>query len=123
RLAEELGSTHCAAVHALEKTKYLFSDMRWADMEQEYHWSCHFTADLIAYNAADYVITSSYREIAGTNEELGMFESYDTFSLPGLYRVVSGLDPHVARFNIVPPGANEQYYFPYHEETRRMPEV
>ena len=123
RLADDLGVTHCAAVHALEKTKYLFSDMRWADMEDNYHFSCQFTADLIAYNSADYIISSSYREIGGTETEMGMFESYECFSMPNLYRVVSGFDPQLARHNIVPPGASEEHFYPYTETARRSEEV
>jgi len=119
RLAGDLGTTHCAAVHALEKTKYLMSDMHWADMENEYHFSCQFTADMIAYNAADFIISSSYREIGGTDTEMGMFESYETFSMPGLYRVTSGMDPRLARYNIVPPGASEEYFFPYSQKGDR----
>ncbi|NJL73270.1 MAG: glycosyltransferase [Candidatus Competibacteraceae bacterium] len=118
-MAKDLDTTHCAAVHALEKTKYLFSDLHWSGMEHQYHWSLHFTADLIAYNAADFIITSSFREIGGTSDEMGMFESYDCFSMPGLYRVISGLDPLLARYNIVPPGASEEYFFPFLESDRR----
>lgn len=123
RLADELETTHCAAVHALEKTKYLFSDMRWADMENDYHWSCQFTADILAYNSADFIISSSYREIGGTDTEMGMFESYETFSMPGLYRVVSGMDPQLARYNIVPPGASEEHFYPCTETERRVDAV
>ncbi|MCA9431892.1 MAG: glycosyltransferase, partial [Candidatus Omnitrophica bacterium] len=122
-LCEDFGTTHCAAVHALEKTKYLFSDLRWADMEHDYHFSLQFTADLIAYNSADFIITSSFREIGGTNTEMGMFESYETYSMPGLYRVQSGLDPRLARFNIVPPGVNEEHFYPAHEKDRRVEAV
>lgn len=123
RLAVDLETTHCAAVHALEKTKYLFSDMHWADMEHEYHFSLQFTADIIAYNSADFIISSSYREIGGTDTEMGMFESYETFSMPGLYRVTSGMDPQLARYNIVPPGASEDYFFPHAESDRRIDTV
>ena len=123
RLADDLGTTHCAAVHALEKTKYLMSDMHWADMENEYHFSCQFTADIIAYNAADFIISSSYREIGGTDTEMGMFESYETFSMPGLYRVTSGMDPRLARYNIVPPGASEEHFYPFSEKKKRDPSV
>lgn len=119
RLAEDLGAIHCAAVHALEKTKYLFSDMRWADMEREYRFSLHFTADIVSYNSADFIISSSYREIGGTETEMGMFESYETFSMPGLYRVTSGMDPQLGRYNIVPPGCSEEYFFPFTERERR----
>ncbi len=122
-LSEVYGTTHCAAVHALEKTKYLFSDLRWADMEQDYHFSLQFTADLISYNSADFVITSSFREIGGTDTEMGMFESYETYSMPGLYRVESGLDPRLARYNIVPPGVNEEHFYPAAEKDRRVEAV
>lgn len=123
RLASDMECTHCAAVHALEKTKYLFSDMRWADMEHEYHWSCQFTADIIAYNSADYIISSSYREIGGTSNEMGMFESYECYTMPGLYRVVSGMDPQLARYNIVPPGASEEHFYPHTEQERRVERI
>ena len=123
RLAEDLGTTHCAAVHALEKTKYLLSDLYWADMEQDYRFSLQFTADLISYNSADFIISSSYREVGGTNTEMGMFESYETFTMPGLYRVASGMDPRLARHNIVPPSASEEFFFPYVDAGRRVEEV
>jgi sucrose synthase len=110
-LAEQLGATHAACVHALEKTKYLLSDAHWEAMEAQYRFSVHFTADLIAYNSADFIITSSSREIGGTPDEPGMIESYELFSLPGLYRVQSGFDPRLSRHNIVPPGASEDFFF------------
>jgi sucrose synthase len=122
-LSQQLDTTHCAAVHALEKTKYLLSDMHWAGMENDYHFSLQFTADLLAYNSADYIITSSYREIGGTDTDMGMFESYEAFSMPGLYRVVSGFDPKLARHNIVPPGASEEFFFPHTEHNRRVAAV
>jgi sucrose synthase len=123
RIAEELGVTHCACVHALEKTKYILSDLHWADMERNYRFSLQFTADLIAYNSADFIVSSSYREVGGTEDEQGMIEAYDMFSMPGLYRVESGLDPRLARHNIVPPGASEEHFFPYQAAERRVPAV
>lgn len=51
--------------HALEKTKYENSDAKWKELDPKYHFSCQFTADLIAMNAADFIITSTYQEIAG----------------------------------------------------------
>ncbi|MCA9246018.1 MAG: sucrose synthase [Planctomycetales bacterium] len=123
RLADDLDTTHCACVHALEKTKYLLSDMHWADMEKEYRFSMQFTADLIGYNSADFIISSSYREVGGTPTEMGMIESYELFSMPGLYRVRSGFNPRLARHNIVPPGASEEYFFSMHESSRRVDEV
>lgn len=32
-------------------------------MEPKYHFSCQFTADLIAMNAADFVISSTFQVI------------------------------------------------------------
>ncbi len=123
RLADEMGTTHCACVHALEKTKYLLSDMYWADMEEDYRFSLQFTADLIAYNSADFIVSSSYREVGGTATEMGMMESYELFSMPGLYRVQSGFNPRLARHNIVPPGASEEHFFPYSDSSRRVEAV
>ena len=122
-LAEEFGKTHCACVHALEKTKYLLSDTHWADLESQYHFSLQFTADLLAYNSADFIVSSSFREIGGTATEAGMMESYDLFSMPGLYRVVSGFDARLARHNIVPPGASAEFFYPYTAQEKRITEV
>ncbi len=122
-LADRLETTHCACVHALEKTKYLLSDTHWADLEHQYRFSMHFTADLLAYNSADFIVSSSFREIAGTRDEMGMIESYELFSMPGLYRVQSGFNPRLARHNIVPPGASEEFFFPNTDLSRRVPEV
>ncbi|MDA1235079.1 MAG: sucrose synthase [Acidobacteria bacterium] len=123
RLAEDWGCTHGACVHALEKTKYLFSDLHWQDMESDYNFSIHFTADLLGYNSADCIVSSSYREVGGSATEMGMIESYELFSMPGLYRVQSGFDPRLARHNIVPPGASEEHFFPNHAQDRRVPAI
>jgi hypothetical protein len=55
----------CNIAHALEKTKYPDSDIYWQKFEEKYHFSCQFTADLIAMNHADFIVTSTYQEIAG----------------------------------------------------------
>jgi hypothetical protein len=49
----------------LEKTKYEDSDAKWKELDPKYHFSCQFTADMIAMNTADFIITSTYQEIAG----------------------------------------------------------
>jgi hypothetical protein len=36
-----------------------------AEMDPTYHFSCQFLADLVAMNHADFIITSTYQEIAG----------------------------------------------------------
>lgn len=56
----------CTIAHALEKTKYPDSDIYWKNFEDKYHFSAQFTADLIAMNHSDFIITSTYQEIAGT---------------------------------------------------------
>ncbi|TCJ18490.1 sucrose synthase [Parasulfuritortus cantonensis] len=119
-MAQHLGVTQCNIAHALEKTKYLYSDLYWRDMDAHYHFGCQFTADLIAMNAADFIITSTYQEIAGTADSLGQYESYMTFTLPGLYRVVNGTDIYDPKFNIVSPGADPDIYFPYERSERRL---
>jgi len=119
-IAPRLGVTQCNIAHALEKTKYLYSDLYWQDNEPQYHFSCQFTADLISMNTADFIITSTYQEIAGTRETLGQYESYMSFTMPGLYRVVYGTDVYDPKFNIVSPGADPEAYFPYTESERRF---
>lgn len=64
-MASKLGITQATIAHALEKTKYEDSDVKWKGLDPKYHFSCQFTADLIAMNATDFVITSTYQEIAG----------------------------------------------------------
>ncbi|MBK9088538.1 MAG: sucrose synthase [Holophagales bacterium] len=115
-----LGVTHATIAHALEKTKYLLSALHWKDMEAEYAFSVQYTADLFAMNSADFIVTSTYQEIAGTAEAIGQYESYSSFTMPGLYRVVNGIDVFDPRFNIVSPGADEDVYFPYSESARRL---
>lgn len=53
--------TQCNIAHALEKTKYPDSDIYWQDFDEKYHFSAQFTADLIAMNHADFIITSTYQ--------------------------------------------------------------
>jgi len=119
-LAQRLGVTQCNIAHALEKTKYLYSDLYWKDNEADYHFSCQFTADLIAMNAADFIITSTYQEIAGTADSVGQYEAHTAYTMPGLYRVVSGIDAFDPKFNIVSPGADPDIYFPYDDEEKRL---
>ncbi len=119
-MSQQLGVTQCNIAHALEKTKYLYSDLYWQENETQYHFSCQFTADLIAMNSADFIITSTYQEIAGTRDSIGQYESHGSFTMPGLYRVVNGIDVFDPKFNIVSPGADAEIYFPYTEAERRL---
>nr|AJW82917.1 sucrose synthase [Dimocarpus longan] len=119
-LAYKMGVTQCTIAHALEKTKYPDSDIYWKKFDEKYHFSCQFTADLIAMNNADFIITSTYQEIAGTKNTVGQYESHTAFTLPGLYRVVHGIDVFDPKFNIVSPGADMDIYFPYSEKQKRL---
>ena len=119
-LAKNLGVTQCTIAHALEKTKYLYSSLYWREMEKQYHFSCQFTADLLAMNSADFIITSTYQEIAGSSDVVGQYESYSSFTMPGLQRVLNGIDVHDPKFNIVSPGADEEVYFSFSDQERRF---
>ncbi|MDD3516998.1 MAG: sucrose synthase [Chromatiales bacterium] len=119
-LSARMQVTQCNIAHALEKTKYLYSDLYWRENDAQYHFACQFTADLIAMNAADFIITSTYQEIAGTDDDIGQYESYSAFTLPGMYRVVKGIEVFDPKFNIVSPGADADIYFPHGESERRL---
>ncbi|XP_030953210.1 sucrose synthase 5-like [Quercus lobata] len=119
-MANKLGVTQGTIAHALEKTKYEDSDIRWKELDPKYHFSCQFIADTIAMNATDFVIASTYQEIAGSKERPGQYESHTAFTLPGLCRVVSGINVFDPKFNIAAPGADQSIYFPYIERQRRL---
>ena len=122
-LSRKFKVTQCNIAHALEKCKYLFSGLYWDKMDEDYHFSIQFTADLIAMNAANFILTSSYQEIAGTDEVIGQYESYVNFSMPGLYRVTGGINLFHPKFNIVSPGVNKKIFFPYTEKQSRIREI
>lgn len=119
-LAYKMGVTQCTIAHALEKTKYPDSDIYWKKFDDKYHFSCQFTADVLAMNNADFIITSTYQEIAGTKTTVGQYESHTAFTLPGLYRVVHGINVFDTKFNIVSPGADMDIYFPYSDNQKRL---
>ncbi|OKH54287.1 sucrose synthase [Calothrix sp. HK-06] len=119
-LARRMKVTQCNIAHALEKSKYLFSNLYWQDLEEKYHFSMQFTADLLAMNAANFVISSTYQEIVGTPDSVGQYESYKCFTMPELYHVVNGIELFSPKFNVVPPGVSESYYFPYTRNEERV---
>ena len=122
-LAKRFNVTQCCIAHALEKSKYLYSALYWKELEKYYHFSLQFTADLIAINSADFLITSSFQEIAGTQNSIGQYESYRHFTMPGFYRVENGDNPYHTKFNIVSPGVNEKIYFPYTKSEKRITDI
>lgn len=119
-LSTSMRTTQCNIAHALEKTKYFSSALKWKEMDPDYHFSCQFTADLIAMNAADFIITSTKQEIVGTEEGIGQYESYSSFTMPGLFRVVEGINVFDPKFNVISPGADANAYFPWKEKDRRL---
>ncbi|CAH8258038.1 unnamed protein product [Arabidopsis lyrata] len=119
-MATKIGVTQGTIAHALEKTKYEDSDAKWKELDPKYHFSCQFTGDLIAMNVTDFIITSTYQEIAGSKDRPGQYESHTAFTMPGLCRVVSGIDVFDPKFNIAAPGADQSVYFPYTEKEKRF---
>lgn len=119
-LSSWMGVIQCNIAHALEKSKYLFADLYWQDMEEEYHFSAQFTADLISMHKADIIIASTSQEIAGTDTAIGQYESYYLFSMPNLCKVVNGINLFHPKFNVVSPGVEETIYFPYWQEEKRL---
>jgi sucrose synthase len=122
-LAKKFGVTQCNIAHALEKSKYLYSALYWQDMDDHYHFSSQFTADLLAMNSADFIITSTYQEIAGREDSIGQYESYTNFTMPGLYRVAGGINLFHPKFNILPPGVNTKLFFPYTKTRNRSKKI
>ncbi len=119
-LSSWLQVIQCNIAHALEKSKYLFSDLYWRDLENDYKFSLQFTADLLSMNRADIVIASTYQEIAGTDTVLGQYESYYLFSMPDLFKVSRGINLFHPKFNVVSPGVNENVYFPFNASEHRI---
>jgi sucrose synthase len=119
-LSRKLKITQCNVAHALEKSKYLFSNLYWQESEEKYHFALQFTADIIAMNAANFVISSTYQEIVGQPDSVGQYESYNCFTMPDLYHVVNGIELFSPKFNVVPPGVNESVYFPYTRTEERL---
>lgn len=55
-----------------------------------------------------------------SKNKVGQYESHTAFTLPGLYRVVHGINVFDPKFNIVSPGADMTIYFPYSDNERRL---
>ncbi|KAI3982981.1 hypothetical protein MKX01_010464 [Papaver californicum] len=119
-MASKLQITQGTIAHALEKTKYENSDVKWKELDPKYHFSCQFTADMIAMNSTDFIITSTYQEIAGSKGRPGQYERHTAFTMPGLCRVVSGINVFDPKFNIAAPGADQSVYFPYTQKQKRL---
>lgn len=55
--------------------------------------------------------------------KVGQYESHMAFTLPGLFRVVNGINVFDPKFNIVSPGADASVYFPYTEKKLRFSQL
>ena len=119
-ISKRMGVTQCNIAHALEQSKYLHSALHWRENEAQYHFNCQYTADLIAMNSADFIITSTYQEIAGTSHNVGQYETYQNYTMPGYIGCVNGIDLFDPKFNIVSPGADAEVYFSYLDRDRRL---
>jgi sucrose synthase len=119
-LSDKFDVIQCTIAHALEKTKYAFSDIQWQDNEQDYHFSIQYTADIYSMNKSDFIITSTLQEIIGTEDTMGQYESYQFFTLPDLYQVINGINLFAPKFNVIPPGVDEGLYFPYYKKEKRI---
>ncbi len=119
-LSDKFDVIQCTIAHALEKTKYELSDLHWQDYEASYHFSIQYAADMFAMNKSDFIITSTLQEIIGTEDTIGQYESYQFFTLPDKYQVLSGIDLFAPKFNVIPPGVDEDLYFPFYEKDRRI---
>ncbi len=118
-LSNNMDVIQCNIAHALEKSKYLFSDLYWQNFEDKYHFSVQFIADIISMNLTNFIITSTRQEIIGTENAIGQYESYQFFTMPGLMKVSNGIDLFHPRFNVIPPGVNEEVFFPFTDNKRR----
>lgn len=119
QLSKSMGVIQCNIAHALEKSKYLFSDLYWENFEADYNFSIQFMVDLIAMNLANFIITSTSQEITGTDRSIGQYESYQFFTMPGLMQVINGINLFHPRFNVIPPGVSSDIFFPYTQKKRR----
>jgi sucrose synthase len=71
-------------------------------------------------NKSDFIITSTLQEIIGTEDTMGQYESYQFFTMPGLFQVLSGINLFAPKFNVIPPGVDEALYFPFYENEKRI---
>lgn len=55
-----------------------------------------------------------------SKDTVGQYESHMAFTMPGLYRVVHGINVFDPKFNIVSPGADMNLYYPYSEKEKRL---
>lgn len=118
-LSDHFDVIQCTISHALEMNKYPKSDTGWKELEDHYHFSLQYIADVLSMNKSDFIITSTQQEIIGNEDMIGQYEAYQSFVMPGLFKVKSGINLFAPKFNVIPPGVDEEVYFPYYLKERR----
>ena len=113
--------TQCNIAHALESNKYRDAMVRWREYGPRYNFETMFTSDLISASRADFIVTSTQQEVAGKEDATGQYEAaLSAFTLPGLYRCVSGIDVFDPRLNIVSPACDGDVYYSFSESKKRL---
>ncbi|KAG8060213.1 hypothetical protein GUJ93_ZPchr0002g23957 [Zizania palustris] len=112
-VSSRLGVTQRKIAHILDKKKYKDSDVMWREMDQKYHFSCQFSADVIAMNTCDFIITSTYQKIVGSKDKLEKYENHYAFTMPELFHLTIRINVFGPRFNTVMPDADQSIYFPF----------
>ncbi|KAL9261765.1 Sucrose synthase 6-like protein [Drosera capensis] len=76
--------------------------------------------NLIIGNYTDGNLVASLMANRLSKDRPGQYERHIAYTLPGLYRVVSGIKVFDPKFNIASPGADQSVYFPFTEKNKRF---
>nr|GMC77578.1 sucrose synthase 5-like [Ipomoea batatas] len=63
---------------------------------------------------------AQWKALDPNKSRAGQYESHAAFTMPGLCRVVSGINVFDPKFNIVAPGADQSVYFPFADKDNRF---
>ncbi|GAB2286453.1 hypothetical protein Dimus_020855, partial [Dionaea muscipula] len=115
--------------HALEKTKYEDSDVNWKEKDPKYHFSCQYTADIIAMNALcsrfhhhKHISRNCRQDLknlchillhACSKDALCKMRAMSHIPFQGYTVVVSGINVLDPKFNIASPEQHQSIYFPF----------
>ncbi|KNA22850.1 hypothetical protein SOVF_030020 [Spinacia oleracea] len=95
------------------------------DVANELSKELQTSPDLIIGNYSDgnMPVINMVFNFACSMNKVGQYESHMAFTLPGLFRVVNGINVFDPKFNIVSPGADASVYFPYTEKKLRFSQL
>lgn len=68
----------------------------------------------------DYLCLQTHILFLFSKDKPGQYESHTAFTMPGLCRVVSGINIFDPKFNVAAPGADQSVYFPYTQKQNRL---